>query len=180
MLGSVREIVKIKKIEILGAKAKSPRKTFSLWTTSNRLLPKLASRSENHHIIIKNAFFRICTETWPQSLQLFFSFFCVTKINLTIAIKRLLKNLLQNIQKSGFRQYLVIPPLRACICWEIFKLACRGLKLCVQVPHPWIYKWARDFKLLSKTSGFRADLRFSIVYLIKNHRFDHFGVKFQT
>ena len=57
MLGSVREIVKIKKIEILGAKAKSPRKTFSLWTTSNRLLPKLASRSENHHIIIKNAFF---------------------------------------------------------------------------------------------------------------------------
>ena len=107
MLGSVREIVKIKKIEILGAKAKSPRKTFSLWTTSNRLLPKLASRSENHHIIIKNAFFRICTETWPQSLQLFFSFFCVTKINLTIAIKRLLKNFLQNIQKSGFRQYLV-------------------------------------------------------------------------
>ena len=79
MLGSVREIVKIKKIEILGAKAKSPRKTFSLWTTSNRLLPKLASRSENHHIIIKNAFFRICTETWPQSLQLFFSFFCVKK-----------------------------------------------------------------------------------------------------
>ena len=79
MLGSVREIVKIKKIEILGAKAKSPRKTFSLWTTSNRLLPKLASRSENHHIIIKNAFFRICTETWPQSLQLFFLVFLCYK-----------------------------------------------------------------------------------------------------
>ena len=104
MLGSAREIVKIKKIEILGAKAKSPRKTFSLWTTSNRLLPKLASRSENHHIIIKNAFFRICTETWPQSLQLFFSFFCVTKINLTIAIKRLLKIF---CSKIGFSECLV-------------------------------------------------------------------------
>ena len=101
MLGSVREIVKIKKIEILGAKAKSPRKTFSLWTTSNRLLPKLASRSENHHIIIKNAFFRICTETWPQSLQLFFSFFCVKKNKFYDWNQTSFENF--SVQKSGFR-----------------------------------------------------------------------------
>ena len=76
MLGSVQEIVKIKKIEILGAKAKSPRKTFSLWTTSNRLLPKLASRSENHHIIIKNAFFVSALELGLRAFNFFLVFLC--------------------------------------------------------------------------------------------------------
>ena len=76
MHGSVREIVKIKKIETLGAKAKSPRKTFSLWTTSNRLLPKLASRSENHHIIIKNVFLYLYWNLASEPSTFFLVFLC--------------------------------------------------------------------------------------------------------